>query len=217
MPTDTAMMRRLPRPFYRRDPKVVAPDLLNKVLVHGDRAGRIVEVEAYCGAEDPGSHAFRGRTPRSATMFGPPGLLYVYLSYGMHWCANAVCGEEGEGVAVLLRALAPMTGLEEMRAARGQARPDRQLCSGPGRLCQALGIAQRHDGADLVTADGGVVIADDGTPPPGDPANSCRVGLTAGADRPWRWYVAGEANLSRARPPKARTMVPPPPAPLSAA
>ena len=187
----------LPRPFYRRDARVVAPELLNKVLVRGARAGRIVEVEAYGGSEDPGSHAFRGRTPRNATMFGPPGLLYVYFTYGMRWCANAVCGAEGEGVAVLLRALAPLSGIDEMHAARPAARSDRQLCSGPAKLCQALGITGRDDGADLVTGVGGVVILDDGTPPPPVPGNGTRIGLSAGAELPWRWYVPDEANLSR--------------------
>lgn len=194
-------MRTLTRRFYRRDPREVAPELLNKVLVHGGRAGRIVEVEAYCGSEDPGSHAYRGLTPRNATMFGPPGLLYVYLSYGVHWCANAVCGDEGVGVAVLLRALCPLTGVGEMRAARGAgARRDRDLCSGPGRLGQALGLVKAHDGADLVTVDRGVRIADDGTPPPAVPGNSRRIGLTAGAEYPWRWFVAGDPHVSRARP-----------------
>lgn len=190
----------LPRDFYRRDPRVVAPELLNKVVVVGRRSGRIVEVEAYAGGEDPGSHAYRGRTPRNASMFGPPGLLYVYRSYGIHWCANAVCGEEGVGVAVLLRALAPLTGVDEMRVARAGITRDRDLCSGPGRLCQALGITGAHDGADLVTADPGPFLADDGTPPPSVPGNTCRVGLTNGADRPWRWYVPGEPNVSRGRP-----------------
>ena len=190
----------LPRDFYRRDPRVVAPDLLNKVLVVGGRSGRIVEVEAYAGGEDPGSHAYRGRTARNASMFGPPGLLYVYRSYGIHWCANAVCGDEGVGVAVLLRALAPLTGLDEMRAARPGIVRDRDLCSGPGRLCQALGLTGAHDGADLVTADRGPFLADDGTPPPADPANSRRVGLTSGAEHPWRWYVPGDPNVSRGRP-----------------
>ena len=208
----------LPRSFYRRDPRLVAPDLLNKVLVHGDRAGRIVEVEAYCGAEDPGSHAFRGRTRRNASMFGPPGRLYVYLSYGVHWCANAVCGDEDEGVAVLLRALAPVAGVDGMRAARGGARRDRELCGGPGRLCQALGIDRGHDGADLVTVDRGVSIVDDGRPPPGAPANSRRVGLTAGAEHPWRWYMAGDPNVSPGRP-SALPPAPPAasPAPLAPA
>ena len=197
-----ADLKVLPRPFYARDPRLVAPDLLNKLLVNGDRAGRIVEVEAYVGHEDPGSHAFRGCTARNATMFGRPGLLYVYLSYGVHWCANAVCGDEGVGVAVLLRALAPVEGIAAMRLARG-AVADRHLCAGPGRLCQALGITKAHDGADLVSGDRGPVIVDDGTPPPAEPANSLRIGLTAGADRPWRWYVAGDPNLSRATPPRA--------------
>ena len=196
-----AQLKVLPRRFYRRDPRDVAPELLNKVLVHGARSGRIVEVEAYAGAEDPGSHAFRGQTPRNATMFGPPGCLYVYLSYGVHWCANAVCGTEGEGVAVLLRALSPLGGVDGMRIARPGIARDRQLCSGPGRLCQALGITKVHDGADLVTGDRGPVIVDDGTAPPAVPGNSVRIGLTAGAASPWRWYVPGDPNLSRARPP----------------
>ena len=195
-----AALTPLPREFYRRDPRVVAPDLLNKVVVAGLRSGRIVEVEAYAGAEDPGSHAYRGRTTRNASMFGPPGRLYVYRSYGIHWCANAVCGDEGVAVAVLLRALAPLTGVDEMRGARPGIVRDRDLCSGPGRLCQALGLTGAHDGADLVTADRGPWLADDGTRPPSAPANTCRVGLTNGADRPWRWYVPGDPNVSKGRP-----------------
>ncbi|HEV3226687.1 MAG TPA: DNA-3-methyladenine glycosylase [Acidimicrobiales bacterium] len=196
--------RRLDRAFYRRDPRVVARELLNKVLVHGHRRARIVEVEAYCGAIDPGSHAFRGKTKRNATMFGPPGGLYVYFAYGMHWCANAVCGELDDGVAVLLRAAAPFCGLDEMRSARGAAAPrDRDLCSGPAKLCQAFGLDRAFDGADLVTADRGVAVVDDGVPPPRRPANSVRIGLRAGADHPWRWYVDGDPNVSRLTRPRA--------------
>jgi DNA-3-methyladenine glycosylase len=179
---------------------VVAPALLNKILVAGDRAGRIVEVEAYRGSEDPGSHAYRGLTRRNATMFGPGGHLYVYFSYGVHWCANAVCGDEGLPHAVLLRALAPLWGVEAMRAARdrGQKHPvsERNLCRGPGRLCQALDINRAHDGADLVAGDRGVVVIDDGTPPPASPGISLRIGLTNGADRPWRIFVAGDPHVS---------------------
>jgi DNA-3-methyladenine glycosylase len=185
------------REFYRRDALQVAPRLLNKLLVHGDRAGRIVEVEAYRGSEDPGSHAYRGRTARNATMFGRPGLLYVYFTYGMHWCANVVCGDEGEAMAVLLRALAPVAGIDAMRAARPRVDRDRDLASGPAKLCQALGIDRAHDGADLVVGDRGVLVVDDGRPPPRRPGRSPRVGLANGADVPWRWYVPGEPNLSR--------------------
>ena len=165
--------------------------------MHGTAAGRIVEVEAYCGAEDPGSHTYRGRTKRNATMFGPPGGLYVYFTYGMHWCANAVCGVEGEGVAVLLRALVPLRGIDEMRARRPAARRDVDLTSGPARLCQALGLDGTFDGADLVTADRAVTIVDDGVPPPIAPLISTRIGLSAGAEFEWRWSVAGDPHVSR--------------------
>jgi DNA-3-methyladenine glycosylase len=189
---------RLDRDFYRRDPRLVAPDLLNKVLARGDVSARIVEVEAYCGSIDPGSHAYRGMTNRNATMFGPAGGLYVYFTYGMHWCANAVCGDVGEGVAVLLRAGAPLTGLESMRDLRGRAaRRNRDLCSGPAKLCEAFGLDRAFDGADLVTGDRGVTILDDGTPPPNHPGTTTRIGLSAGAEHPWRWTVVGDPNLSR--------------------
>ncbi|MET0729409.1 MAG: DNA-3-methyladenine glycosylase [Acidimicrobiales bacterium] len=192
-----ARRRRLARAFYRRDPRVVAPELLGKVLAQGAVSARIVEVEAYCGGEDPGSHAFRGMTKRNATMFGPAGRLYVYFTYGMHWCANAVCGDEGQGIAVLLRAAVPLTGLEEMQARRPAARLDRDLCRGPARLCQAFGLDGSFDGADLPTADRGVTIVDDGTPPPDVPAVGTRIGLRDGAELPWRWCVPGDRHLSR--------------------
>jgi len=188
----------LGRSFYRRDPREVAPDLLNKVLRRADgRSGRIVETEAYLGTADPAAHSWRGRTARNATMFGAPGLLYVYFTYGMHWCCNPVCGEEGEGVAVLLRALAPLTGLAAMRAARPGCRSDRDLCRGPARLCQALGIGRAQDGIDLVDGSGGFSIVDDGVPPPATPTVTTRVGITRAADEPWRWYVPGDPHVSR--------------------
>jgi DNA-3-methyladenine glycosylase len=189
----------LGRPFYARDPRVVAPELLGKVLVHGSRSARIVEVEAYCGADDPGSHAFRGPTPRNEVMFGPAGHLYVYFTYGMHWCANAVCADSGIAGAVLLRAGAPLTGLDDMWAARPAARRVRDLCSGPAKLCQALGLDGAFDGADLVAREGGVTVVDDGVEPPAEPGVSTRVGLSAGSDHPWRWYVPGDENVSARR------------------
>jgi DNA-3-methyladenine glycosylase len=191
--------RVLTRSFYARDSRTVAPELLNKVLVRDDgRRARIVEVEAYEGSIDPGSHAYRGETRRNRTMFRGPGLLYVYFTYGMHWCANAVCGEVGSGVAVLLRAGAPLEGRDLMRKARPRARLERDLCSGPAKLCQAFGIEGSFDGADLVRRDRGVWIADDGTPPPARPRRSTRIGLSAGTEHPWRWFVDGDPNVSRA-------------------
>ena len=179
----------------------MAPELLNKVLVKGRRRGRIVEVEAYIGGGiDPGSHAFRGRTPRNATMFGPPGHLYVYFTYGMHWCANAVCHPAGVAGAVLLRAVAPLAGVEEMRGLRLRARRDFDLCNGPAKLCQAFGLTGADDGADLARPPaGGVRIVDDGVAPPERPGVGPRIGLTAGAELPWRWFVVGDPHVSRAR------------------
>ena len=193
-------MNPLPRSFYERDSRVVARALLGKVLVRSDgRAGRIVEVEAYRGDRDPGSHAFRGMTPRNEVMFGPAGHLYVYFTYGMHWCANAVCGRDGEGTAVLLRAVAPIGGVDTMLAARPVSKTV-ELGNGPAKLCQAFGIDRVFDGADLVTGDRGLTIADDGTRPPRRPGNSTRVGLTAGKDHPWRWWVPGDPHVSRSKP-----------------
>jgi DNA-3-methyladenine glycosylase len=194
--------RTLPRSFYARDSRELAPLLLNKLLVRDDPddgrlAVRIVEVEAYAGAEDPGSHGYRGPTKRNATMFGPPGFLYVYFTYGMHWCANVVAGTKGVCSAVLLRAGEPLLGVDAMRTRRPAARRESQLCSGPARLTQALGISSDDDGADLVRGD--IRLLDDGTPPPSRPARSRRVGLREGRgdQHRWRYFVRGNVNVSR--------------------
>lgn len=192
----------LPRDFYRRHPVEVAPELLNMILVRDDgRAGRIVEVEAYGGADDPAAHSYRGKTARNATMFGEPGHLYVYFTYGMHWGSNAVCGDVGEGMGVLLRAMEPLHGLDTMRALRPAARRDRDLASGPGKLSQAMGITGEHDGADLVTADAGLAIVSDGLPPPRRPAVGPRIGISRAVDFPWRWHVPGNPHVSGRRAP----------------
>ena len=192
--------RVLSRRFYARDSRELAPLLLNKVLVHGERSVRVVEVEAYAGDEDPGSHAYRGLRPRNATMFGPPGHVYVYRSYGIHWCANVVCGDEGWPSAVLLRGATALTGLEEMYASRPGITRDRDLAGGPGRLCQAMGIDSTFDGTDIVTGSDGIILYDDGTPPPDDPGVSTRIGLSPGKgdESPWRFYVRGAMGVSRA-------------------
>jgi len=197
--------------FYRRDPRQVAVDLLNKILVHEDPiygpvGGRIVEAEAYLGAGiDPGSHAFRGPNKRNATMFGPPGRLYVYFTYGMHWCSNVVCNPAGGGGAVLMRALHPLDGLDAMWPRRPKAKRERDLCSGPARLAQALALTGDLDGADLSA--GPVFLLDDGTPPPAEPGNSVRIGLSPGKgdESPWRWWVPGDPNVSR-NPPRPTTL-----------
>jgi DNA-3-methyladenine glycosylase len=195
--------RRLTRAFYARDALELAPLLLNKLLVHDRSDGRvvvrIVETEAYRGSADPGSHAYRGRTDRNAVMFGPPGRLYVYFTYGMHWCANVVgLGPDGDASAVLLRAGQPVEGIEVMRERRPAARRERDLCSGPARLAQALGLAGADNGATLLR--GPLGIFDDGLPPPARPARSTRVGLAAGrGDRVrWRFFVPGNEHVSRA-------------------
>ncbi len=190
----------LDRAFYARASPVVARQLLNKVIVRDGMWGRIVEVEAYGGAADPASHAYRGRTARNATMFGPAGHLYVYFTYGMHWCANAVTGADGEGTAVLLRAIAPLGGLAVMRTRRPAARRDRDLTNGPAKLCAALDIDRALDGADLVAGVRGITIVDDGVAPPRRPGRSTRIGISVGREVEWRWYVAGDPHVSPARP-----------------
>jgi DNA-3-methyladenine glycosylase len=198
------MARRLTRAFYARDSTELAPLLLNKLFVSDEPEGRlavrIVEVEAYRGSVDPGSHAFRGRTPRNASMFGPPGRLYVYFTYGMHWCANVVAlGPPGDASAVLLRAGEPVAGIDVMRARRPAARRDRDLCSGPARLAQAFGLNRDADGASLVR--GRLGIYDDGVAPPRRPGRSARIGLAPGKGETsrWRWFVTGNEHVSSAR------------------
>ncbi len=180
--------------FYDRPVLEVAPDLIGCVVSHGDTSGVIVETEAYHHSE-PASHAFVGLTPRTRTLFGPPGRAYVYLSYGIHACLNAVCEPAGVGAAVLIRALEPSWGLEEMRARRRVERVE-DLCSGPGKLTQALAIELFHNGVDL--AKGPVFISER----PSDweqPEVSVdeRIGITKAAELPWRFSAAGSRFLSR--------------------
>ena len=190
----------LGRSFFARDPLELAPDLLNKLLVHDGRVARIVEVEAYRGVDDPASHAFRGPTPRTEVMFGPAGHLYVYFSYGMHWCANVVAGETGTAAAVLIRAAHPIVGIDAMRVARGAPRRDLDLTNGPAKLCKGMGIDGRLDGIDITGPASLVRISDDGMVPPPVPTVGGRVGISVAADLPWRFSVPGEPYRSRPLP-----------------
>ena len=188
----------LPDTFLLEDARAVARNLLGSCLrstVGGVVSeGVIVETEAYLGPEDPASHAAAriGRTPRNETMFGPPGLAYVYRSYGIHWCLNVVTGETGFPAAVLIRALDPVTGLDHMRARRGPKGP---LCSGPGRLCQALGITGALDGHPL--KDPPLELLAGWTVPAEAVAESGRVGVRNAADWPLRFYLRGHPEVSR--------------------
>lgn len=165
----------------------IAPTLLWMVLDVGGVSGRITEVEAYT-SDDPASHSSRGRTPRNSTMFEGPGILYVYLIYGMHLCANVVTGASGDGQAVLIRAILPITGRDEMRTRRGVV-DDRRLADGPGKLCQALGITRDDDGSDVCSSRSRVRLFDDGTPAPIDPVIGGRIGISVGRDRRWNWRL----------------------------
>ena len=182
---------RVGREFFGRSVHDVAPALLGVTLLVDGVGGPIVEVEAY-DHEDPAAHGYRGRTPRNAAMFGPPGHAYVYRSYGIHWCLNLVCEEEGTASAVLIRALEPRQGIEAMRARRGLD-DLRLLCAGPGRLCQALGITRRQDGLPLDTAPFEL------RPRTSEPrvVTGPRVGITQATERPWRYGIAGSRFLSR--------------------
>ena len=195
------MARPDPRELLAREPLVAAPFLLGAELRVGTAAVRLTEVEAYGGADDPGSHAHRGRTPRNASMFERPGVLYVYLVYGMHHCANVAVGPEGRGGALLLRAGEVVTGLAEVRERRGSGVPDRDLARGPGRLCAALGIDRGQDGWDLLGEGPGPRLVLPGGAPGGDRLRSGpRVGLRAAPERPWRFWLDGEPTVSSYRP-----------------
>jgi DNA-3-methyladenine glycosylase len=169
----------------------VAPDLVGAELYVDGVGGRIVEVEAY-HHDDPAAHGFRGRTERNASMFGPPGRAYVYRSYGVHWCLNFVCEEAGSASAVLIRALEPLAGLETMCERRG-VEDDRLLCSGPGRLCQALAVTREHDGLALDRAPFELRLRSE----PVDVVAGPRIGITRAAELPWRYGLAGSRYLSR--------------------
>ena len=185
----------MPRSFFERPSTTVAPQLHNKILACADgRAGRIVEVEAYRGSLDPAAHTYRGKTPRTEVMFGPAGHMYVYFTYGMHWCANCVCRPEGEGV--LIRALEPLHGLAQMRAARTASAKDRDLCRGPARLTRALGITGAQNGVDLVKGADGYAIVDDGMAAPKGLSGTRRVGISVGVESPWRWSVPNSRYVS---------------------
>jgi DNA-3-methyladenine glycosylase len=194
---------RLRRDFFARSVHEVAPALIGCTLLFDGVGGTIVEAEAY-DHEDPAAHGYRGQTARNASMFGPPGHAYVYRSYGIHWCLNFVCEEEGSASAVLIRALEPTHGRDEMRARRGIA-DDRALCSGPGKLCQALGITRDHDGLPLDRPPfeihqrrGNVEVV---TGP--------RIGITRATDNPWRYAQANSRYVSRPIPGPDRRAKPP--------
>jgi DNA-3-methyladenine glycosylase len=189
----------LPVSFFARPAEVVARELLGTLLVstlEGRRAaGLIVETEAYLGYEDPASHGYRHRRhARNEALFGPPGTWYVYLSYGMHWCANLVCGARGQASAVLLRALEPVTGLAIMRDRRGPV-ADRQLCSGPGKLCQALGMTRDQDGLPMRRS--GVTVLERAGPDLPTAVATPRIGITKAADWPLRFVVDGSPWVSK--------------------
>ena len=184
----------LKRDFFRRSVHEVAPELIGVTLLVDGVGGRIVEVEAY-DQEDPASHAHRGRTARNAVMFGPPGHAYVYRSYGIHWCLNLVCGEEGVPEAALVRALEPTSGLDIQRRRRGLD-DVRALCSGPGKLCQALGITREHDGLALDVPPFELVERDE-VP---EIVTGPRIGITRATELSWRYMSVGSPYLSRAAP-----------------
>jgi len=176
---------------FSADAATVARQLIGVTVLLDGVGGRIVETEAY-DREDPASHAFAGETERNASMFGPPAHAYVYRSYGIHWCLNFVCREAGHGAGVLIRALEPVAGLDVMRARR-DALDERALCSGPGKLCQALGVTRAHDGMALAGASFALLPAEAGLVV----AEGIRIGISKAVDVPWRFGLAGSRFLSR--------------------
>jgi len=196
--------RPLPRGFYDRDPRRVSRELLGKVLVRRQGkqllTARVVEVEAYLGADDPAAHAAAGRTARNAVLFGLPGHAYVYFIYGNHYCLNVSCLPNGTPGGILFRALEPIAGVEDMAQARGlvvkSPRDLRLLTSGPGRLAEALGITrQRDNGKDLTSKDSDLYITDDGYRVP-EVLTTPRIGITKAAERPLRYLIAGNEFVS---------------------
>jgi DNA-3-methyladenine glycosylase len=190
-----ASERRLERAFFDRSVHDVARDLVGCRLFFDGCGGTIVETESY-HRDDPACHAYVGLTDRTEVLFGPPGLAYVYLSYGIHSLLNFVAEPEGEAAAVLIRALQPTAGLERMRERRG-ARPDGELCSGPGKLTEALGVGLDSNGADL-SRDPFLLLPPDGESP--DIVAGPRIGITKAVERPWRFCAAGSRFVSRPRP-----------------
>jgi len=191
----TPEARRLDRAFFGRSVHVVARELVGCRLFFDGVGGTIVETESY-ERDDPACHAYVGLTARTEVLFGPPGLAYVYLSYGIHSLLNFVAEPEGEAAAVLIRALEPTTGLEEMRARRGN-RPEGELCSGPGKLTEALGIGLGCNGADL-GRDPFLLLGPEGAPP--RVVTGPRIGITKAVERPWRFCAVGSRFVSRPRP-----------------
>lgn len=191
----------LPRSFYRRNTITVARDLLGKILVHASARARIVETEAYLGGDDLAAHSARGLTERTRVIFGPPGHAYVYLIYGMHECLNLVAEPEGSPGCVLIRALEPLAGIEEMQARRRTARTLVDLARGPGNLTKAMGITRAHNGADVTR--GELTVEQ---PPQQDPfeiATTPRIGITQCADWPLRFLIAGNRFVSGPRLPRS--------------
>jgi DNA-3-methyladenine glycosylase len=187
----TPARKRLTRSFFDRSVHEVAPSLIGVTLLVGRAGGRIVEVEAYHHT-DPAAHSYNGPTPRNAVMFGPPGYLYVYRSYGIHWCMNFVCEAKGSAAAVLIRAIEPVEGLALMRRRRGVKDP-RLLCSGPGRLCEALAITAVHNGLALDEPPFALYAATE----PVEVVSGIRIGLTKAVEKPWRYGEKGSRFLSK--------------------